>query len=206
MTANYTSIRLSADPIQSLLTWLQEAEQASVPEPTAMTLATATKDGLPDARIVLFKGISTGREGRPGLQFFTNYTSPKSRQMEANPQATLVFYWASQFRQVRISGRIEKMSPEESNAYFQTRPRESRIGAWTSPQSQRISGRDQLLTAYKEEEMKFEGKEIPCPPFWGGWRLVPEKVEFWQAVDFRLHDRFHYEWQNGNWEVSRLAP
>lgn len=203
---NDHDLGLPADPIDGFLSWLKEAESAKMPEPTSMTLATATLDGTPNARIVLFKGISQSAQGRRGLRFFTNYDSPKSKELASNPRAALVFHWVTMQRQIRFSGRVEKLSAEESNEYFQSRPRGSRIGAWASPQSQKIRERAELEARVQELEKKFEGQEIPCPPNWGGWRFVPERAEFWLGHSYRLHDRFVFEWNGTSWVRSRLAP
>jgi pyridoxamine 5'-phosphate oxidase len=204
---DFGTIQLPTDPVDGVLRWLADAAGAGAPEPTAMTLATADKSGRPSARIVLHKGVSAGVAGCRGFTFYTHYESRKSGEMIANPFASLVFYWPVLNRQIRIEGRIEKVAAEESDQYFQSRPRGSRIGAWASPQSKKIASRDALLQRVKEIEEKFNGPEVPRPEFWGGWRLVPERIEFWQAGDSRLHDRFAYEWDGkSSWTVSRLAP
>ena len=204
--SNEHDLNLPADPIDGLLLWLSEAEKAGLSEPNAMTLATVDKDGKPSARIVLFKGLSKDSSGRRSPRFFTNYQSRKSRDLEAHPVASLVFHWASQARQIRIEGRVEKTSREESEAYFASRGRGSQIGAWASPQSEAIASREQLDQLVVDTEKKFEGKAIPCPPHWGGWRIIPDRIEFWQGVTNRLHDRFVYTWENGTWSRARLAP
>lgn len=207
MKSEYESIQLSENPIQSFLSWLKNAESAGVPDPIAMTLATATQDGEPNARVVLFKGVSPSpMSKREGIDFYTNYTSPKSHELEENPRATAVFYWAPLLRQVRISGRVEKMDADASANYFKTRPRGSQIGAWASPQSEKIGSRHDLDERVKQKESEYSGQEVPCPPFWGGWRLVPDKVEFWHGQKDRLHDRFLYEWNEDHWQISRMAP
>lgn len=207
MNAELSPLHLTEDPIEGFLRWLGDAEKALVPEPTAMTLATATREGQPSARIVLFKGVSQSSQAkRSGLQFFTNYESVKSRELLENPQASVVFYWPTLKRQIRFEGKVEKLSLAESNAYFQSRPRGSRIGAWSSPQSRIIKDRGELLKLVEKTEAKFSDGEVPCPPFWGGWRLVPERVEFWQEGQYRLHDRFSFEWNETSWKISRLAP
>lgn len=206
MNASDNNLNLPTDPIEGLLRWLKDAEDAGLTEPTAMTLATATPDGKPSARIVLFKGLSALPDGRRCPRFFTNYRSRKSRELSENPHASLVFHWAKQARQIRVEGRFEKTSTKENEDYFSTRPRGSQIGAWASPQSQAIPTREALDRLVKETEDKFGSSPIPCPPFWGGWRLVPTRVEFWQGVTNRLHDRFVYEWSGAGWTFSRLAP
>jgi pyridoxamine 5'-phosphate oxidase len=206
MKTGDNNLNLPLDPIEGLNLWLRAAEEANLLEPTAMTLATATKDGRPSARIVLFKGFSEDSTGRKAPRFFTNYTSRKSEELLENPRAALVFFWAAQARQIRVEGKVEKLSDAESDQYFQSRPRGSRIGAWASPQSQKIEGRERLDDLVAETEDRFDGKEIPCPPFWGGWRLIPERMEFWQGVNHRLHDRFVFEWTGQEWISARVAP
>lgn len=166
-----------------------------------MTLATAAGDGRPSARLVLFKGLSGG-----GFLFFTNYRSRKARELLENPQGALVFYWAALSRQVRAEGRVERTSAEESSAYFRTRPRESQHGAWASPQGEVLEGREELERRLAEVGAAFEGREVRCPPFWGGFRLVPDQVELWSGRESRLHDRFLYLREEGGWRLVRLAP
>jgi pyridoxamine 5'-phosphate oxidase len=181
--------------------WLQEAIAAEVPEPTAMTLATVGADGRPSTRVVLLKACDSH-----GLVFYTNYRSRKARDLAAHPQAALQFYWADMERVVRIEGRVEMTSEQESDAYFRTRPLDSRIGAWASPQSQVISSRVVLVT----EAARFGAKFLlnpPRPPHWGGYRLIPDTFEFWQGRKSRLHDRLRYTLQpDGTWLRERLAP
>lgn len=195
-----------ADPIRGFLEWLGEAEKAGLQDHNAMTLATATKQGRPSARIVLFKGLGDEKDGRRTIQFFTNYQSRKSIELLENPYAALVFFWPTLNRQVRIEGRIERTTPDASDDYFNSRPRGSRIGAWASPQSKKISSREDLLNLVAQFEDKFKEGKVPRPGHWGGWSLIPEVVEFWQAGEFRLHDRFTYEWDGKKWSQSRLAP
>jgi len=197
---------VAGDPLETLLAWLDEAKQAGLPEPTAMTLATATREGVPSARIVLFKGLSNSPVGRRGLEFYTNYESRKSKQLQDNPHAALVFHWTTMRRQVRIEGRVEKVSPEESNQYFQSRARESQIGAWSSPQSKPIGTREELESMVRANQAKFATGVVPCPPFWGGWRLVPVRIEFWEERPHRLHERKECQFENGSWQIRRLAP
>lgn len=197
---------IDGDPLETLLLWLEEAKAAGLPEPTSMTLATATRNGFPSARIVLFKGLSVSRAGRNGIEFYTNYESRKSKQLEENPHAALVFHWTKMRRQVRIEGHVEKVSPEESNQYFQSRARESQVGAWSSPQSKPIGSREELESLVRKNQAKFETGVIPCPPFWGGWRLTPERIEFWEERPHRLHERQECRFENGAWVVGRLAP
>lgn len=193
---------LRADPLEQFTIWYREAQAIVTKYPDAMTLATAGKDGKPTARIVLFKGFKNG-----GFSFYTNYESRKGKEILANPFAALCFYWPILDRQVRVEGRLEKMSQEESLEYFQSRPRESQISAWASPQSREIPDREFLDQRIEEMRSKFEGKEIPLPPFWGGFILVPEAVEFWMEMPSRRHDRFRYvRNSNNSWKISRLSP
>lgn len=193
---------LARDPFRQFDKWFQEAEAAKVVEPNAMTLATASKDGRPSARTVLLKGV----DGR-GFVFYTNYESRKGRDLAENPRASLLLPWLALERQVVVEGTVSKVSREESAAYFHSRPRASQLGAWVSPQSSIITGRSVLEDAMKVLEKKHAGAEIPLPPAWGGYRLVPETVEFWQGRRSRLHDRLRYRREAaGEWTVERLAP
>ena len=186
---------LARDPFRQFEKWFQEAEAAKIPEPNAMTLATATREGRPSARTVLLKGL----DGR-GFVFYSNYESRKGRELEANPQVTLVFPWVAIERQVLIEGTATKVAREESEAYFHSRPRASQLGAWVAQQSAVIAGRAVLEDTMKALEKKYAGQEVPLPANWGGWRVAPETVEFWQG---RL--RFRRE-KDGGWSVERLAP
>ena len=191
------------DPIRQFAAWYDEAVAAGVPEPEAMTLSTATAEGRPSARIVFLRGFD-----ERGFCFFTNYESRKGRELAANPQAALTFHWAEPERQVRIEGRIEQTTPAESDAYFKSRPSTSRIGAWSSPQSQVIAGREpleQLFARFRTEHP--DDAAIPRPPHWGGFRLIPERIEFWQGRPSRLHDRRQFSREaSGGWAIVRLAP
>lgn len=189
------------DPINQFRHWFDEALAANLHEPNAMTLATATPDGRPFARIVLLKGY----DGR-GFVFYTNYEGRKARDLEANPNCALVFYWGELERQVRIEGRGVQVSDKESDAYFASRPRGSRLGAWVSEQSRTIESREKLEERLKELEEEYEGREIPRPPFWGGYRVEPEGVEFWQGRENRLHDRLLYTRCAEEWIIERLQP
>ena len=193
---------LARDPFRQFETWFQEAEAAKIPEPNAMTLATATREGRPSARTVLLKGL----DGR-GFVFYSNYESRKGRELEANPQVTLVFPWVAIERQVLIEGTATKVAREESEAYFHSRPRASQLGAWVAQQSAVIAGRAVLEDTMKALEKKYAGQEVPLPANWGGWRVAPETVEFWQGRRSRLHDRLRFRREkDGGWSVERLAP
>ena len=193
---------LHPDPFQQFRAWLAAAVAAQPINPEAMTLATATPDGRPSARMVLLKGVD-----ERGFVFFTNYESRKGSELEANPRAALVFYWAVLERQVRIEGRVERTSAAESDAYFRSRPWGSRLGALASPQSQVIPDREVLEQRMIELRRQYPDDDIPCPPFWGGYRLIPISIEFWQGQPNRLHDRLCYERRgDGGWDIRRLAP
>ncbi len=194
---------VSPGPVLQFERWFEEALAARLPEPNAMTLATADASGRPSARIVLLKGF-----GEEGFSFFTNYQSRKGQNLAAQPWAALVFFWQELQRQVRIEGIVEKLSPEESTAYFQSRPRGSQAGAWASPQSQVIGSREVLARKMDGVEAQFAGQELlPRPPHWGGYLLRPALVEFWQGRPSRLHDRIQYTlMHDGSWKIERLAP
>ncbi len=192
---------LAKDPFRQFEKWFQEAQAAKVTEPNAMTLATATREGRPSARTVLLKSF----DGR-GFVFYSNYESRKGREIEANPRATLVFPWLVLERQVIIEGLITRVAREEAEAYFHSRPQASQLAAWASAQSTIISGRKVLEEAFKEIEKKYAGQVVPLPPQWGGWRLAPETVEFWQGRRSRLHDRLRYRRVADSWSVERLSP
>ena len=193
---------VSHDPMVEFARWFAEAQEARVLEPNAMTLATADADGAPAARIVLLKGFD-----ERGLVFFTDYRSRKGAELEANPRAALVFYWGELERQIRISGRVIRTSAEESETYFRSRPLGSRLGAWVSHQSRVIPSREVLEQDLREVEARFGDGEVPLPGHWGGYRLEPATVEFWQGRPSRLHDRIRYRRQpSGRWLIERLSP
>ena len=193
---------IDSDPIRQFQLWLSDAENANLPLPEAMSLATVTPDGRPTARMVLLKQV----DGY-GFVFFTNYNSAKAHQLDINPHAALVFYWPQLDRQVRVEGKVSRTSAEESAAYFRTRPRESQIGAWASPQSEVIATREVLEQRVQELAEKYGDREIDCPEHWGGYRLKPDRIEFWINRVGRLHDRILYELQpDGAWTIKRLAP
>jgi pyridoxamine 5'-phosphate oxidase len=188
------------DPLQLLETWLDEGRTA-VPYQDSMTLATATRDGRPSARVVLLRGID-----ERGITFFTNRTSRKGEELRRNPRAAAVVHWWELGRQVRIEGSVEETSDEESRAYWQTRPRGSQLAAWASRQSRPLTGREELDARVAEVEERFAGEEVPLPPFWGGYRILPTSIEFWMHRDDRLHDRIRYLRDREGWLTERLAP
>ncbi|MEI6582703.1 MAG: pyridoxamine 5'-phosphate oxidase [Chitinophagia bacterium] len=193
---------VASNPIDQFTKWWKEAVSSDIVEVNAMTLATVSVEGVPAARIVLLKGYD-----KNGFVFFTNYDSKKGQDLLAHPLAALVFFWKELERQVRISGRVEKVSAEESDAYFQSRPEGSRLGAWASPQSKPISGRQVIEDQLASYQHTYHHHPIPRPPHWGGYRVVPDTIEFWQGRSSRLHDRIQYKLDAaGKWEISRLAP
>ena len=193
---------LDRDPLEQFRTWFREARACGVALPEAMTLATATLGGIPAARTVLLKGV----DGE-GFAIFTNYESRKGRELAENPRAALVFYWQAVGRQVRVEGLIEVIPRAESEAYFRTRPLPSRIAAWASPQSKVLESRAQLESRVAELAARYGEGDVPLPEFWGGYRVAPETIEFWQHRENRLHDRFRYRrGPAGDWRVERLAP
>ena len=200
-TAGLDLADLAATPIQQWHRWYDDAVEAGVAEPNAMTVSSNDAEGQPDARVVLAREVND-----EGFVFYTNYESAKGIQLAGAPFASAVFAWLDLHRQVRVRGEIEVVSSEESDAYFASRPRESQIGAWASAQSQVITGREELEAAVVEMTQRFMGGEVPRPPHWGGLRIVPSTVEFWQGRPSRLHDRFRYAWAGTQWSISRLAP
>jgi pyridoxamine 5'-phosphate oxidase len=202
---NYTfgqlsETEVSPNPLDLFQVWFDQAVKAECPEPNSMTLATADSAGNPSARIVLLKGADS-----PGFTFFTNYESQKGKELAARPHAALLFHWHELERQVRIKGVVERVSPAESDEYFHSRPAASRIGAWASPQSSEIPNREFLEEAEKRFAADF-GDKPPRPEHWGGYRLQPTEIEFWQGRPSRLHDRIHYQLDGAQWRITRLAP
>lgn len=191
----------AGDPIGFFRQWFQQAQEAGLLLPESMTLATATPDSAPSARMVLLKEVD-----EQGFVFYTNYGSRKSGELDANPQAALVFHWAVLQRQVRVEGKVERVSQEQSAAYFHSRARGSQIGAWASRQSAPVANREELVRRVKEKEQAFAGSEVPLPDFWGGYRLLPSSIEFWQGRINRLHDRLVYTQTDAGWAVQRLYP
>ncbi|MDP9306995.1 MAG: pyridoxamine 5'-phosphate oxidase [Actinomycetota bacterium] len=192
---------LSQDPLEQFEHWFAEAKRAGVEVPEAMTLATADAEGAPSARMVLLKGA-----GEDGFVFYTGYGSRKSEELGQNPSAALVFYWRPLGRQVRVEGSVERVSEAESAEYFVTRPRGSQLAAWASRQSRPLGSREELERRYAELEREYEDRDVPLPPHWGGYRLRPEAIEFWEHRENRLHDRIRYTRAREGWKVERLSP
>ena len=203
MAGELSKKTVSPDPVPQFTKWFDEALHISETEleVNSVTLATATKDGLPAARMVLLKHFD-----EEGFTIYTNYNSDKAKELAENPRAALLFYWPQLQRQVRVKGVVEKVTTEESEAYFKTRPYGSRISAWASQQSAAIENREVLENRFEEFQKKYPGKNVPLPPFWGGYRIIPNRYEFWQGRENRLHDRVQYTLVNSVWQIERLAP
>ncbi len=194
-------IDVDVNPIKQFNKWFNEAIRVEIDEVNAMTLSTASKKGKPSARIVLLKGVENN-----GFVFFTNYNSNKGQHLSENPYASLTFFWKELERQVRIDGKVEKISEADSITYFKSRPYKSRVGAWVSDQSKPLSSRVELMKKFTLQAAKFIGQEVPKPNFWGGYILIPDRIEFWQGRPSRLHDRINYRLKNGDWQIERLSP
>ena len=201
MTVGLSELAAAADPIVLFNEWFAKAKQAGLFLPESMTLATATRDGLPSARMMLLKGAD-----QDGFVFYTNFESRKAGELADNPHAALVIHWPTLQRQVRVEGAVERLPTEESSAYFKTRPRGSQIGAWASTQSAPLANREELEQQVEDCERRFAGQDVPLPEFWGGFRVRPHRVEFWQGRINRLHDRLCYTREDGDWKVTRLYP
>lgn len=201
MTDGLPEAMAERDPIELFGAWFEEAKESGILLPEAASLATANRDGTPSSRMVLIKGFAAD-----GFVFFTNYGSRKAREMDENPRASLLIHWAVLQRQVRVEGSVERIGAEASAEYFRTRPRGSQIGAWVSRQSEELEDRSVLLTRAEELKQRFEGQDVPSPPFWGGYRLAPGCIEFWQGRSNRLHDRLEYTRADGGWTTRRLYP
>ncbi len=200
-TAGLSEQEAGTDPLRLFGRWLEQAMESGLPEPNALTLATVDAGGHPSARVLLLKELD-----EKGFVFYTNYRSDKGRELECNPHAALVFLWLELARQVRVQGRVEKLGEAESDAYFALRPRDSRLGALASPQSQVIPSREFLEASFRSMQKEYGNGPIPRPPHWGGYRLLPLRIEFWQGRPNRLHDRILFTREDKNWRISRLAP
>jgi pyridoxamine 5'-phosphate oxidase len=192
---------IEENPIEQFSAWFKQALSADLLDANAMTLSTVSKEGIPSSRIVLLKGVD-----EQGFRFYTNYKSRKGKELAENPHGALCFYWAALERQVRIEGKVQKLNRDQSELYFHKRPRLSQLGAWASQQSSKVASREELESQFEKVKERFEGEEVPLPDFWGGYRLIPDRIEFWQGRRGRLHDRICYERKNDGWEVFRLSP
>lgn len=192
---------VDTNPFEQFSVWFEEAMKSELPEPNSMILATATKDGKPSARALLLKGFD-----EKGFIFYTNYESRKGKELEENDNASMLFFWVELERQIRIEGKVSKITPQESKKYFDTRPYKSRIGAWASNQSTVIENRFYIVKKFLKYFAKFHSRDIPLPPYWGGYILVPESFEFWQGRANRLHDRVRYKSEGEKWIIERLSP
>lgn len=198
--SSLTSKNVNKDPFKQFSKWFSEVMSSDFLEPNAMTLSTSTPDGKPSARVLLLKGFDEN-----GFVFYSNYKSRKGKELEKNQYASILFYWDKLERQIRIDGKVEKVTPEESDAYFQTRPYKSRLGAWASNQSSVVESRSEIVKQFLKYMVKFK-QHVPLPDSWGGYRLVPDAFEFWQGRPNRLHDRIRYKKIKAGWKIERLAP
>jgi len=201
LTVGLKETDLTADPVVLFDRWFKFARKARIYWPNSTAVATADAQGHPSVRMVLLKSYD-----QRGFVFYTNYESQKGRELAVNPQASMVIYWNDLLRQVRMTGRVEQTTREESETYFHSRPRGSQIGAWASNQDSTVASRSELMEKYEKYEREFSGKPIPLPPYWGGYRLIPDEIEFWQGRTYRLHDRFRYSKKDGHWSWVRLSP
>ena len=201
MASGISELTVAENPITLFKEWFSKAQQSGIFLPEAVTLATATRDGIPSARMMLLKTVD-----ERGFVFYTNFGSRKGTELSENPRAALVVHWPTLQRQVRVEGSVKRLSSDESREYFSTRPRGSQIGAWASQQSSPVTSRIELEQRFRDYERKFQGREVPLPDFWGGFRLRPVSIEFWQGRINRLHDRLRYTDEGGSWNVTRLYP
>lgn len=192
---------VSKNPFEQFSAWMNEAIKANILDPSAMILATSNKENVPSLRTVLLKGVEAD-----GFIFYTNYESRKASELNENPKASILFFWKEFERQIRISGMVEKISTQQSEEYFRSRPYDSQLGAWASNQSSEIPNRNYLERKFEDYKKDFKGREVPLPPFWGGYKLLPEYFEFWQGRDSRLHDRILFVKEDDGWKIVRLAP